>query len=304
METVKQNVKFLMDKLDYPENAQAVLMDALDTISANKVATAWLKSLIAQYDAGIDCNYKQMLADAEALGESLGIHQYASGMLLFLCLGEKLRERYAERGIDESIYYKSMSDLRYKLEECRIIYNVVGTFVASWYPGFFKLTRFGLGRLQFEMATRKTEFTVGGIHFPAGTRVINIHIPRTGTKLDHDEVLESYRMAAEMFASEFEDKPILISCTSWMLDPWHETVLPPTSNMIAFMRDFKIVGSGNYDSYAQVWRVFDKYYEGDVNALPADNTLRRAYADRIRRGEPTAWGHGVFIWRDGEIIND
>ena len=304
MEQIKKNVKSLMERLDYPETAQSVFLEALDKIAADKMAVVWLNRLMTEYSENENCNYIRMLADFRALGNALGIHEQTSGMLLFLCLGERLRERFAERGIDESIYYNSLADLRYKLEECRLLYGRVGTFVASWNAGFFRMTRFGLGRLQFEITKIKDSFTVGGIDFPAQTSAIAIHIPRTGTKLDHGEVLASYRRAVEMFGDQFEGKPILITCSTWMFDPWHETVLSPTSNMMTFARDFKMIASGSYDTYEQVWRLFDKFYEGDPDALPADSSLRRAYIDRIKRGEPTGWARGVFIWRDGEIIND
>ena len=296
MEATRESVRSLMERLNYPADAQRVFLDALDRIAADKVATAWLFRLLAQYDESENCGYKQMLADVKALGESLGIHEYTSGMLLFLCLGEGLRGRYAERGIDESIFYNSMADLRYKLEECRLVYGVVGSFVASWFPGFFKLTRFALGRLQFEIVSTKNAYEVDGVSLPAGTKAINIHIPRTGTKLDHGAVLDSYRQAAEMFASEFERRPTVFICGTWMLDPWNLMVLSPTSNMRAFYNDFKIVETGEYDSYKDVWRLFDCLYTGDADALPKDSSLRRAYAERIKREEPLGWGRGVFVY--------
>lgn len=304
MEKIKQNVRSLMERLDYPAYAQKEILDTLDGIAADKVAKAWLFRLIAQYDANENCDYKQMLLDIRALGDCLGIHEDMTGMLLFLCLAEKLRERYAERGIDESIYYNSMADLRYKLEECRLIHGRVGTFVADWYAGFFKLTRFALGRLQFEIINYfKDAYTVAGVELPAGSKVINIHIPRTGTKLDHDEVLESYRMAAEMFGPQLGDAPVAFACTSWMLFPWHETVMSPTSNMMAFYHDFKIVDEAQYKDYAGVWRLFDRPFDENLDALPTDTSLRRAYIDLMKRGEPTGWGRGIFIWKDGKVLN-
>ncbi len=303
MNSIKENVQSLMERLDYPQDAQKVFFDALDRIAQDKIASTWLSRLMAQYDESENCDYKQMLLDIKALGNAMEIHEYTSGMLLFLCLAEKLRERYAERGMDESIFYNSMSDLRYKLEECRLVYGGVGSFVCSWFPGFFRMTRFALGRLQFEVITTKKEYQVDGVTLAGGTKLINIHIPRTGTKLDHGEVLESYRMAAEVFAHDFEDRPMVFHCSSWMLDPWHATVLSPTSNMIAFYNDFKIVETGNYENYSGVWRLFDRLYEDNIAEMPRDTSLRRAYVDRIERGEPVAWGRGIFIYRDGKICN-
>ena len=303
MEKIKRNVSDLMIKLGYPEDAQKDFANALDRIAADRVATAWLKHLVAQHDADMNCNYNQMMSDIRVLGDTLGIHNYTSDMLLFLALGEKLRERYIEKGIDEKLYYTAMNDLRCKLEECRLVHGINGTFVAFWYPGFFQMTRFAFCRLQFEVIQLKKDYEVGGISLPVGTKFLNMHIPKTGTRLDHDEVLESYRQAAAHFADQLEGQPIVFTCNSWMLDTWHTTVLSPTSNMIAFYNDFKIVETGFYKDYSSVWRIFDKQYDGDVDALPTDSTLRRAYAERIRRGEPTGYSRGIFIWKDGQIIN-
>lgn len=300
--TVKINVADLMTHLDFPADAQKVFRDALDRIGGDKVAAAWLERLMAQYDESENCAYRQMLADIRAMGGALGLHEYTVSLLLFLCLGERLRARYAERGIDEAVYYASMADLRYKLKECRLVHGEVGSFVASWFSGFFNLTRFALGRLQFEIVKTKCDYTVSGTFLPTGSRAINIHIPRTGTRLDHREVLDAYRRAADWFAPQLEGQPTVFTCSSWMLDPWNMTVLAPASNMAAFYGDFEIVESGSYDSYKDVWRLFDCLYTGDPDALPADSSLRRAYVERIRRGEPTGWGRGFFLWQDGAIV--
>ena len=146
--------------------------------------------------------------------------------------------------------------------------------------------------------------TIGSTTVPAGMKAINIHIPRTGGKLDHNEVLQSYRAAAELFASEFEHQPVIFICTTWLLDPWNMTVLSPESNLSAFYRDFRIINTGVYPDYAQVWRLFDRRYNGDPADLPRDSSLRRAYAERIERGEPTGWGTGIFLYRDGKILHE
>ena len=304
MNQVKENVRSLMERLQFYPEAVQVLAEALDRIAADRVASAWLTRLITQYEENEKCAYKQMLRDARAMGEALGIHAYTAELLLFLCLGEKLRERYIERGLDEQLFYDAMADLRYKLEECRLVQGQVGSFVASWFAGFFDMTRFALGRLQFEMVTLKKDFTMGSVTVPAGRRAINMHIPRTGTRLNHDEVLASYRRAAEMFASEFADGPVLFTCSSWLLYPWNSTILSPTSNLLAFYRDFCIVDSGEYGDYGETWRLVDCQYTGDPAALPQETSLRRAYAERIARGEPLGWGRGLFFYRDGQVCHE
>lgn len=224
-------------------------------------------------------------------------------MLMFLCMADKLKERYDQRGIDESIYHHTMKDFCYKLDECRTIYGMDGLFTAFWTPVFFELRCFALGRLQFEIVKSKVEFTLDGVTYPVGTKAINMHIPRTGKGLDHDSVMESYRLAAEFFADEFVEAPVIFTCWSWLIAPWHLDVLAPESNMSKFIRDFKIAETGTYANYNNVWRVFDCRYTGDISVLPRKTTLQRAYVERIQRGDPYGWGRGFFLYRDGKIYN-
>ena len=303
MQTMRFDIAMLMERLTFPAEAREVLLSAFDRVAESPVAAAWWNRLVARYEVTEKCNYPAMIEDVRALADTLSIHRHTLEMLLFLALGKKLRARYAEWGIDESIYYDSLMDLRYKLEECRLVHGTVGSFVSLWFSGFYTLARFALGRLPFEMTTLKAPYTVGGETLPEGSKAINIHIPRTGTRLYHDEVLASYRRAAETFADAFGDAPILFTCHSWMLDPWHAEVLAPESNMVQFLRDFALVERGDYGDYKEAWRHFDCLVGGDPDVLPADTTLRRAYVEKMRRGEPLSGGRGVFIWRDGKIIN-
>ena len=282
----------LMERLKFPEDAQQELLGAFEKTVDHNV----FMELQNQYAENEHCDYKGMLEKAVALGNELRIHPYTISLLLFLCLSKTLLEKYRSRGIDERIYYRSMADLAYKLEECRLVYGVNGSFVAYWFRGFFALTRFALGRLQFEIISTSEDFMVDGTMIPAGSKAINIHIPRTGTRLCHDEVLESYQLAARFFAKEFEEGNVLFFCKSWLLDPWNKTVLKPGSNLDQFCKDFEIVKAGCYEGYSDLWRLFDCQYTGDASKLPRDSSLRRAYADRVARGEPIGWGIGMFIY--------
>lgn len=293
----KETLKHLMTKIQFSDNEQKTMIDTLEKVYADKVAGKWFSTLLAQYDASEHCNYKQMLSDVKALGEALDIHEYTMVLLLYLCMAEKLRQRYQERGLSEKLFYDTIMDFRYKLTECQLIYGVDGCFVGWWMNGYFELDRFALGRLQFEIRKTDAEYTVQGVVLPAGTKTINIHIPRTGTPLHHHEVWESYRMAYELFAGELTDQPVVFSLKSWLADPWNMTVLSSGSNIYKFISDFKIVESGLRDNYNLVWQLFDCLYTGDPEKLPRDTSFRRAYADRIARGEPVGWGYGLFIYK-------
>lgn len=293
---LKISVHDLMARIDFPQDAQAFFLSVLDRITADSSAAATLETILQRYEETENCDYGQMLAEITTLCQALSIHRFSGFMLLCLCLAPRLQQRYTERKLDMQIFYNSMRDLRYKLEECRLIHGIFGTFVPEWYQGFFDLTRFALGRLQFEVVALEAGCEVDGVHLPAGSKAINIHIPRTGGRLPHEQVQEAYALAAEFFRDAFADGPVVFTCSSWMLYPWIRTVLASTTNMAAFYDDFTIINSGDYSDYNEVWRLFDCAYTGDPQQLPQDSSLRRAFVARMKQGETLGWGRGVFLY--------
>ncbi len=292
---VKQDISELMVRLTFSSHAATKLLSDLDKILENTESAKELDALLCIYDETEFCDYADMLTRINAATENLGIHEYTASMLLFLALGERLKERYIERGLKLDLFYASLVDLKYKLEECQLVYGIVGTFVASWFQEFYQLRRFALGRLQFGIIKTNCDVTVEEVHITKDTKVIDIHIPRTGGPFNHDDVVKSYALAADFFRSEFDDK-IIFHCNTWLFDPFNRTVLSPNSNIVKFMDDFTITKTGVLRDYDEAWRLFDKNYNGNPDDLPGDTSLRRAYIERIRRGEPLGWGRGFFIY--------
>ncbi len=299
---MRADLNEIMEKISFPKDSKATFLAALDVILGNQNSKKEFFLLLNEYEKNENCNYEAMLEKAASIGDSFGIHKYTSHLLLFLCMAEKLKERYIERGLDLEIYYNTLCDLRYKLNECRMIHEIDGTFVAPWHTKIFALKLFALGRLQFEYFSTRYEYTFRGKLYPIGSRVVNIHIPRTETSLNHDEVLASYKMAEEMFAERFGNEPLLFLCDSYLLDPFIPKVLKATSNLTAFHNDFTIVKTGESYTYSALWPVFDCIYDGDISKLPADTSLRRAYIERIKENKPFFYGHGMFFYKNGKII--
>ena len=210
---IKSQAQQLMQRLTFPIEAQTELLSKLDLIlQTPKYANAFLAVLdIYNKDR---FNFDTILRKTKSLAKKVGICEYTAYMLLFVCLAPKLYERYKQNGISDEIFYNTMLDLKYKLEECRLIYSKVGTFVETWLTGLFEMKIFGIGRLQYKIAKTDFDCDVDGLHIPKGTKAICVHIPRTGTKLEHTLVLESYKMAAEFFADQLDGRIIFI-CTSW-----------------------------------------------------------------------------------------
>lgn len=288
----------LMQKISFPTEANSAISSDLQKLYCSDDTSCAFEEIVERYEKNEHCDYLSMLNDMKALSEKAGIHEYSGAMILFLAMCRGLHERYTQRGISDDIFYNTVSDLKYKCEECRLLYGIFGTFVAPWFPGFFMLERFAFGRLQIETAQLGCDCEYNGHSFTKESKVLSIHIPRTGTPLLHDEVLRSYRMAAEFFADEFKNEPMLFVCHSWLLYPWNMTVLSPKSNLYAFCSDFTIIAEGVNQNHEDLWRLFDCVYTGDPEALPRDSSLRRAYADRVAEGGQTGWGYGAFMLND------
>ena len=278
----------------YREEDISYLLSAYDKLVSSSCEE--LSALISEYDAGYNIDYELALSRMKVLSEKARIHEYTGALLLFLCYTKRLREYYKEEGIDDEIFLSSVLDLRYKLDECKCVYGIRGSFVAKWFSGFFDLTRFALGRLQFELVDLGREYEKGGVRLTPDSKVINVHIPRTGAPLDRKSTLESYKLAKDFFCTRLGET-IAFVCNSWLLFPRHCEMLKSDSNILAFMNDYDLLASGEYANYNEVWRLFDVMYEGDVSHLPTDTSLRRAYVDLIARGEKTGWGRGIFVYK-------
>ena len=145
--TMRAYLESFFKEFSYLPEDGAVLLDAYDRIAADGESHAAWQQALALYDSSYDCDYPEILRLANVAAERLYLHEYTVELLIFLCLSKKAREYYRAQNIEDRIYHDTMLDLRYKLEECKLVKGVVGSFVAGWFIGFFNLTRFSFGRL-------------------------------------------------------------------------------------------------------------------------------------------------------------
>ena len=287
-----------MDELGFDKEAVESLSADIEKIYANEDAKELFAGAIDEYERDIHSNYTELREAAKRAGEIVGVHAYSAELLLFICFSKHLRELYRLRGISDRIWFDSMSDLKWKLWECKAVKGIWGSFVAGWFPGFFNLTRFALGRLQFEIVAFDGEYEKNGKALKKGDKVINVHIPRTLTPLDKESRDDAYAQAAEFFKNMTDGAPIAFVCSSWLLYPEAEKILPAHSNIRGFMADYDMIRSkvNGEGEYGDMWRLFDMDYTGDFNDYPEDSSLRRAYKKFLLDGNRTGSGYGVFFY--------
>jgi hypothetical protein len=269
------------------------LLSVYDRIVAREDTLALWEQALEIYNAQTKCDFGEILSLAREAAKRLDIHTYTIDLLIFICLSQHLKELYIEQGIDLDIFHNSMLDLKYKLDECKVVKGVVGSFVASWFAGFFTLERFALGRLQFEIVKFGHHYARDGHVLTPESKVINIHIPRTLTHLSPQSCDEAFAMAKAHFGGLVDD-PCAFVCHSWMLYPGNQEILPEDTNVYRFMSRFDICNAGDSPNHNDLWRIFDTD-ETNPDLLPTDTRMRRAYVNHLKNGGVLGWGHGVFF---------
>lgn len=278
---------------EYNEDDAEFLLFTYDRIAGREDTLAVWNEAIEIYERDINCDYNMIISLAQEVAQRLDMHRYTAELLVFICLSRHLKELYRERGIDLKIFHNSMLDLKYKLAECKAVKGVIGSFVAFWFDRFFKLERFALGRLQFEVDGFGHHYEKNGHLMTPDSKAINVHIPRTLTHLTPESCDEAFAMAKKFFADKVgEDTPFI--CHSWMLYPGNRHILPETTNVHKFMSRFEVFDWGECPDHDDLWRIFDTD-EKDPARLPTDTTMRRAYVNHLKNGGILGWGHGIFF---------
>lgn len=295
---MREYVVEFLDKFDYPAEAKVELIEAYDALVANEECKAELDRLVEAYKENINLDYGMIFRSTPEMEKKCGVHHYKSELLVFILFSEHLKKLYNMNNIDESIWFNSMCDLKYKLLECKAVKNMWGSFVAWWFPGFFNLKRFALGRLQFETCNYDQEdYTKDGKTVKKGMKVIGVHIPRTLTPLDKPSYDAAFDMAREFFKNKLDGAPMAFVCCSWLLYPDNLAILPEKSNVRKFMLEFDIINKfdDKPGEYADMWRLFDMDYTGNFDDYPEDSSLRRAFKAHLKNGGKTGEGYGIFF---------
>lgn len=288
-----------MRSYDYPEAAVKTVLWAWDTVCADPVSAKRMEQAIAIYEADQLFAFREQLEHLALISRRTGIPGETVDLLYVMSLTAHLEKLYEARNLPHQVYRDSMLDIRCKLLECRQVRKLWGLSVGYWYERFFLLTRFALGRLQFELRCAGSPAEQGGYRVEAGDLWVNIHIPSSGP-LTRELCEESFRQAYTWFLPLFPDGFVPFQCNSWLLSPEHAHMLPPESNIRRFADFFHVCPAGR-SVEKDLWRIFG--IETDNRSLyPRDTALRRVYAEALDRGEMPNAGRGIFFMKDGKRL--
>lgn len=286
------------ERFALPEEAEKKLESDYQKLKNFDSEYSVFNECIAIYSQNTEFEHDPVFAKIEALTKETGIHKYTLDLLYMIMLVPELERLYTERGISEEIFFDSVCDLKWKAVECKNVYGVWGIFVGWWTIGFFKLKRFAFGRLQFNLRRFERDFEFSGISVKKGDIYIDTHIPSSGA-LKHEECLKAYGRAADFFKDDFDGKPIIFACRSWLLSPNNYKILPETSNVLAFMCDYEVLEVAKDESNSNLWRIFDVFsVPANPEDLPHESSLRRAFVRWLKNGNSIDTAFGAFVWEE------
>ena len=214
-------------------------------------------------------------------------------LAFYLRLSAQVYEKYQEKGISDEIFDRTFYDITIWCKECFRKYGIYGLEEVWWLALSVKMKLFRLGRLQFEPIQLKEDMVGRQRTIPAGTEVLNVHIPE-GEPLDYHACIESLRMAEEFFGGK---KQIFV-CDSWLLSPNLKEVLPENSNILRFQRMFEVT-KVHYAFPQAEQRIFGDILE-DKTSYPEDTSLRRNAKAYILAGKDLGIGLGFIEEKEYE----
>lgn len=296
MEKYKDYLMQFMKEFDYDSEVQKVLLSAFDKTYSFAESLEKFEKVRIQYEQDSWMDFSNVIKLSDDLAQETKVNPYTMYALTLILLAETCEKHYVANGIERDMWKQNFLDLKYKIEECKGVKGVIGTFCPEWYYRFFAATRFTFGKLQFEKDLFPYTYTKKGITLHPKDIVINVHIPRTGTRLTPQDVDFACAEACHFFEEKYQLKPIVFVCNSWLLYPENKNILAVDSNLYNFINRFDIIEVKEDTEYKDVWRLFNKEYTGNVDALPNDTSLQRAYVDRIKSGKSLGLGFGVWIY--------
>ncbi|HOJ10852.1 MAG TPA: acyltransferase domain-containing protein [Clostridiales bacterium] len=115
-----------------------------------------------------------------------------------------------------------------------------------------------------------------------GSPVLDVHIA-TGSKLSHEACGESFKASVKFFERYFPELQFDgYMCTSWLLDPQLQCILPRESNIVKFQREFYLYPKKS-DDFQTFERVFGNKPD-NMKTLKAETSMQKAILDYVNKG--------------------
>ncbi len=209
-------------------------------------------------------------------------------LAVILKLAADIKTEYDKAGIDEKIYYDTMSDIKIWCDKT----HGKGLKNYGWLKNHVSFELFRLGRLQFQLYECKNKTLLyDKLPFSYGDKLIYVHIPE-GESLDEEKCKAAFELAKDFFAEYFPQYDYsYFFCESWLLFEGNRDFMAKDSNILKFMSLFHIRYSVKIDEQA-IERIFGKRKLFKKN-YPEKTTLQRSAKQYMLSGKQLGIGVGV-----------
>ena len=210
-------------------------------------------------------------------------------LVIWCCCVPAVVSGYQALGIEDEVIQSTLWDITRRMLEYRSRFGKPGLSKTDviWLRHIYNCELFQIGTLQYQLFHMVYLDAEGcGEDYmcfsseqkqklPAGSPVINIHIP-AGADISDGAVEDSIEAAKGFFLRHYPDfRPRAFICYSWLLYPPMRMLLPPDSRISAFADRFQIIGQVR-DPYGSdaVKRIYGKRYPKKA-LYPTDTSLRK-----------------------------
>lgn len=286
----------LCKSLDFPAESISVLEKAYVSVTENPEVNTLFQTAV---DGLVYVNQIWFDDAMEKLLAATGLHPYVLNMVLCVSALTPLSKMYADAGREEK-FEKRKNALKTSLIRCKEAFGVWGMDDVFWSGLFHELNTASLGRLHFEPYHHFRDIPYKEIN--RGDPVILIHIPG-GKPLDMGEVMESLKLAYDLFKDRFDGKIVPFMTHSWLIyPPFLREVFKEGSNLQKFAALFDIIDE-NTAEYVNFPNVFGCPYPGeDLGGVPQDTSLQRNMLSFIKKGNVMGQGYGMFLYGENGIV--
>ncbi|MDC7242190.1 MAG: acyltransferase domain-containing protein, partial [Spirochaetales bacterium] len=187
---------------------------------------------------------------------------------------------YQVKGIGEEIYINTMKYCTRTLNEYHRVYGRYGYDSAWWFPRQISLYLFRLGSLEYEM------------YIKDGEKLLSIHIP-SDADMNASALRKSWLQARSFFREFYPDYgSVPMFCSSWLLYPELQDILPGSSKIIGFLREFSIRSVDKESRECMKW-IFGRE-DIPLDQLPEKSSLQRSVKALMLKGENIGEAYGIL----------
>ena len=265
------NIKTLIERINLQEEVKKEVISFSSNFDFNNVED--IIKLISNYEtgkAGIDKLEEYFKEDDKLNYKKMSVVLYACALAY---------DKYKELGIDDKIYFDTMSVFVRFINEAKEKNGKYSFDRLFWVFRQPSLSVFRIDDLEFEM------------HVYDNRKIISLHIPSNSNFTDENvsKSLKHIKEFVHLYFSDYDNA--IYACHSWLLSSQLKDILDKDSNILAFQRRFIMMEQ--FEGEFITW-IFHRPNDTDIDLLPLNTTLQKGVYKLLKEGKKFTCGFGLL----------